>query len=43
MNIPEQVKNEARSVMEQYGGHLEYLGDVDNQKAWLLRNRAFCF
>lgn len=37
MNIPEQVKNEARNVMEQYGGHLEYLGDVDNQKAWLLR------
>lgn len=36
MNVPEQVKNEARELMEQYGGSLEYLGDVDGQKAWLL-------
>mgnify|MGYP000208445152 CR=1 FL=1 len=36
MNIPEQVKNEARGLIEQYGGNLEYLGDVDGQKAWLL-------
>lgn len=37
MNVPEQVKNEASYMMERYGGHLEYLGDVDGQKAWLLR------
>ena len=37
MNVPEAVKNEARGMIEQYGGHLEYLGDVDGQKAWLLR------
>lgn len=37
MNIPEQVTNEARGLMNQYGGHLEYLGDADGQKAWLLR------
>ena len=37
MIIPEEVKNEARYMMEQYGGHLEYLGDADGQKAWLLR------
>lgn len=37
MNIPEQVTSEARGLMNQYGGHLEYLGDADGQKAWLLR------
>lgn len=37
MNIPEQVIKEAGNMMEQYGGNLEYLGDVDGQKAWLPR------
>lgn len=36
MNIPEQVKNEAREMINQYGGHLEYLGDDNGQEAWLL-------
>lgn len=37
MNIPEAVINAAHDMLERYGGALEYLGDDDGQKAWLLR------
>ena len=34
MNVPEQVKNEARPLIEQYGDSFDYLG---NQEAYLFR------
>lgn len=36
MEIPEEVKKEAHDLIKQYNGSLEYLGDVEGQKAWLL-------
>lgn len=32
MNIPEQVKNEARVLIEQYGDTFEYLGIYEARK-----------
>lgn len=29
MNVPEQVKNEARGLIEQYGDSFEYLGNYE--------------
>lgn len=37
MNIPEAVKNEARSLIEQYGDSFEYLGDYEGQEAYLYK------
>ena len=34
MNIPEQVKNEARALIEQYGDTFEYLGIYEGQEAY---------
>ena len=36
MNIPEQVKNEARVLIEQYGDTFEYLGIYEGQVAYVL-------
>lgn len=35
MNIPEQVKNKARWLIEQYGDSFDYLGDYEGQDAYL--------
>lgn len=37
MNVPEQVKNEARSLIEQYGESFDYLGNHEGQEAYLFR------
>lgn len=37
MNIPEQVKNEARGLIEQYGESFEYLGDYEGQEAYMFK------
>ena len=37
MNIPEQVKNEARALIEQYGDTFEYLGIYEGQEAYVLK------
>lgn len=37
MNIPEAVKNEARSLIGQYGESFEYLGDYEGQEAYLFK------
>lgn len=35
MKAPKAVIKEAQSLIDRYGDRLEYLGDVDGQKAWL--------
>lgn len=35
MKPPKAVIKEAQSLIDIYGDRLEYLGDVDGQKAWL--------
>ena len=37
MNIPEQVKNEARALIEQYGDTFEYLGIYEGQEAYVFK------
>ena len=37
MNVPEQVKNEARPLIEQYGDSFDYLGNREGQEAYLFR------
>ena len=37
MNIPEQVKNEARVLIEQYGDTFEYLGIYEGQEAYVFK------
>lgn len=37
MNIPEQVKNEARLLIEQYGDSFEYLGKFEGQDAYVFK------
>lgn len=37
MNVPEQVKNEARPLIEQYGDSFDYLGNCEGQEAYLFR------
>lgn len=37
MNVPEQVKNEARPLIEQYGDFFDYLGNHEGQEAYLFR------
>lgn len=37
MNIPEQVKNEARLLIERYGESFDYLGNHEGQEAYLFR------
>ncbi len=35
MKPPKAVIKEAQGLIDMYGDRLEYLGDVDGQKAWL--------
>lgn len=37
MNVPEQVKNEARALIKQYGDSFDYLGNHEGQEAYLFR------
>lgn len=37
MNVPEQVKNEARPLIEQYGDSFDYLGNREGEEAYLFR------
>lgn len=37
MNIPEQVKNEARVLIEQYGDTFEYFGIYEGQEAYVFK------
>lgn len=37
MNIPKQVKDEARALIEQYGDSLEYLGGYEGQEAYMFK------
>lgn len=37
MNIPVQVKDEARELIEQYGDTFEYLGDYEGQEAYMFK------
>ena len=37
MNIPEQVKNEARVLIEQYGDTFEYLGIYEGLEAYVFK------
>ena len=37
MNVPDQVKNEARPLIEQYGDSFDYLGNREGQEAYLFR------
>lgn len=37
MNIPEQIKNEARLLIEQYGDSFEYLGNYEGQDAYVFQ------
>lgn len=35
MNIPEQVKTEAKEFIKQYGESFKYLGNIEGQEAYL--------
>lgn len=37
MNVPEEVKHEARWLIEQYGDSFDYLGNYEGQEAYLFR------
>lgn len=37
MNIPVQVKDEARELIEQYGDTFEYLGDYEGREAYMFK------
>lgn len=37
MNIPEQVKNEARQLIEQYGDSFEYLGNYEGADYYVFK------
>lgn len=38
MNVPQEVKNAARDLIDQYGESFDYLGNLEGQEAYL-----FCF
>ena len=37
MNVPEQVKNEARELIEQYGDSFEYLGNYEGSDVYVFK------
>ena len=37
MNVPEQVKNEARGLIEQYGDSFEYLGNYEGSDVYVFK------
>ena len=37
MNIPEQVKDEARVLIEQYGESFDYLGNHEGQEVYMFK------
>lgn len=37
MKVPEQIKSEARWLIEQYGDSFDYLGDYEGQEAYLFK------